>query len=62
MQVRHVVGFVMLVAAVPLQMYLMKYNENFKSLVSEIVENINLTECLSGLSDNFTEYFNAASK
>ncbi|CAI6343498.1 unnamed protein product [Macrosiphum euphorbiae] len=41
MQVRHVVGLtVLLVAAVPLQMYLMRYNRDFRDLVSEIAKNL----------------------
>ncbi|XP_025208015.1 uncharacterized protein LOC112603582 [Melanaphis sacchari] len=40
MQVRHVIVLMLLLAAVPLQMYLIKHNQNFKHLVSEIVKNI----------------------
>ncbi|CAH1724528.1 uncharacterized protein LOC114120710 [Aphis gossypii] len=40
MQVRHVIGLMLFLAAVPLQMYLMKYNQNFKDLTLEIVKNL----------------------
>ncbi|XP_026805043.1 uncharacterized protein LOC113548385 isoform X1 [Rhopalosiphum maidis] len=40
MQVRHVIGLILLLAAMPLQLYLMKYNQNFRNLVSEIVKNL----------------------
>lgn len=40
MQVRHVIGLILFLAAVPLQMYLMKYNQHFKDLILEIVKNL----------------------
>ncbi|KAL4121239.1 hypothetical protein QTP88_013791 [Uroleucon formosanum] len=59
MQVRHVVGLVLLMAAaVPLQMYLIKYNQDFRDLVSEI--NKNLPNDLLQLSTGYvTEYVHA---
>lgn len=62
MQVRHVVGLVLLMAAaVPLQMYLIKYNQDFRDLVSEI--NKNLPNDLLQLSTGYvTEYVHAVSK
>lgn len=51
MQIRHVIGFTLLLVAVPLQLYLMKYNQDFRHLVSEIVKN--LTDDLLQLSSDY---------
>lgn len=61
MQFRHFVGLAALIAAVPLQMYLMKYNENFKALVAEIVEKLPEYVRNSSVVD-VTEYVGTASK
>lgn len=60
MRARYVVGILILVAAVPLQVYLMKYNRDFRNLVLEIAEK--LPEPLQGLSVDFTDYVRTASK
>ncbi|KAE9528137.1 hypothetical protein AGLY_012559 [Aphis glycines] len=54
MQVRHVIGLILFLAAVPLQMYLIKYNQNFKDLTLEIVKN--LPDGLLQLSNFVAEY------
>lgn len=56
MQIRHVVGLMLLLAAVPLQMYLTKYSKDFRDLVSTIVSN------LPQVSINVTGYVRATSK
>lgn len=61
MQVRHVVGLTLLLAAVPLQMYLMKYNQDFRDLVSGIVKNLP-NDLLQLSTDYVTGYVHAASK
>ncbi|XP_026805044.1 uncharacterized protein LOC113548385 isoform X2 [Rhopalosiphum maidis] len=59
MQVRHVIGLILLLAAMPLQLYLMKYNQNFRNLVSEIVKN--LSSDLLQLSIDVAGYVSLAS-
>lgn len=60
MQVSHVVGLVLLIASVPLQMYLMKHNENFKQLVAEIVQM--LPKQMQGVTIDLTDYVKTTSK
>lgn len=60
MQARYVIGIVILIATVPLQFYLMKYNQDFKNLVVEITKK--LPDPLQGLSVDLTDYVNTASK
>ncbi|VVC41469.1 Hemimethylated DNA-binding domain [Cinara cedri] len=58
MELRRFVGLALLIAAVPLQMYLMNNNENFKELVADIVKT--LPENIRGLTVDLTEYVKAA--
>lgn len=60
MQVTHVVGLVLLIASVPLQMYLMKHNERFKELVSEIVQM--LPKTMQGVTIDLTDYVKTTSE
>lgn len=58
MQVRHVVGLTLLLAvAVPLQIYLLKYNQDFRNVVSGIVKNLQ-----DDLLQLVTEYVDADGK
>lgn len=54
MQVRHVVGLTLLVAAaVPLQLYFLKYNQDFRNVVSGIAKNLqaDLLQLVAGYVD-----------
>ncbi|XP_025405484.1 uncharacterized protein LOC112679784 isoform X2 [Sipha flava] len=54
MQLRHIIGLTLLISAVPLQMYLMKYNQEFRDLVSEIVKTLPVS--MQELTIDLTEY------
>lgn len=60
MQLRHVIGLTLLIGAVPLQMYLMRYNQNFRDLVSEVVKR--LPVAMQELTVDLAGYAGVASK
>jgi len=59
MQFRHI-GLLLFLAAIPLQIYLMKYNDDFKDLTSRIL--IILQDYLLQLSNGVTGYVSTAGK